>query len=519
MGVCLELYQQVIERLNEFPIGDLPAAEQRHILSLAKQIEEGVGREVARSSFMGYVKQMWPAFIEGRHHRVIADAFDRIISGDLKRLIITLPPRYTKSMFASYLLPSFYFGHFPDRKIIQASHTAELAVDFGRDVRNLVDTKDYKDVFPNTVLRADAKAAGRWNTGAGGRYFAIGVGGKIAGKGADLLIIDDPHSEQDLMSGDPKVFDRVYEWYTKGPRQRLQPNAAIVIVTTRWHVRDLVGRITKNMTQRKGMDQWEIIEFPALFETGDEANPFRPLWPEYWSLELMLATRDEIPASEWAAQFQQDPTSEEGALIKREWWKIWERPEPPNCEFVIQSWDTAFLKTQRADYSACTTWGVFYLPDDNGQQQANIILLDAFKERLEFPALKKKAFEMWKQRQPDAFIVEGKASGMPLIFELRKMGIPVAEYSPHRGSIANPNDKVSRVNGISDLFASGIVWCPESRYSEMVIEEFAAFPNGDHDDFVDSGTQALYRFREGGFLRLNSDVVDEPTYRQRFEPY
>jgi len=279
-------------------------------------------------------------------------------------------------------------------------------------------------------------------------------------------------------------------------------------------MRDLTGRIVKAMTSGKGRDQWEIIEFPALMPETDN-----PLWPEYWSYDELCATREELSPQQWSAQYLQDPTAEEGALVKREWWRIWDRKESPECEFVIQSWDTAFLKTQTGSYNACTTWGVFYLPDDEGKTKANIILLDAYRERLNFPELKKKALKMYQDRKPDAFIIEGKASGMPLIYELRAMGIPVTDFTPHRGTKANPNDKVARVNGITDLFASGIVWCPDLRWAKEVMEEFAAFPAGDHDDYVDSATMALTRFRQGGFIALDSDEEWEPKYRERFEPY
>jgi len=489
-------------------VKNLPIEEQEKLLNLIKELKDAEEKEQARDGFMPFIKRVWPAFIEGRHHKIMADAFERVVNGDLKRLIINMPPRHTKSEFASYLLPAWFLGQYPEKKIIQTAHTAELSVGFGRKVRNLVDSEDYKDIFPALALRADSKAAGRWSTSKSGEYFAIGVGGAVTGKGADLLIIDDPHSEQEGQSADPAVFDKVYDWYTSGPRQRLQPGGAIIIVMTRWHKRDLTGKIIKTSVQREGMDDWEVIEFPAIMPSGNA------LWPEFWSLQELEALRSELPAPKWNAQYQQDPSSEEGALVKREWWQKWEHKEPPACEFIIQSWDTAFLKTQRADYSACTTWGVFYKPDDDGTTQPNIILLDAYKERLEFPELKKQAMEMYKEFEPDACIVEAKAAGTPLIFELRAMGIPVGEYTPSRG-----NDKISRVNAVSDLFASGIVWCPETRFAEEVIEEFAAFPAGEHDDLVDSSTQALLRFRQGGFLRLNSDEEDEPFYPKRAEYY
>ena len=489
-------------------VRNLPVEDQREVLDLLENLEEAKKKELARDRFLGFVKYVWPAFIEGRHHKVVAEAFERVVNGDLKRLIINMPPRHTKSEFASYLLPAWFLGQNPEKKIIQTSHTAELSVGFGRKVRNLVDSDDFKEVFPELALRADSKAAGRWSTNQGGEYFAIGVGGAVTGKGADLLIIDDPHSEQDGQSIDAAVFDKTYEWYTSGPRQRLQPGGAIIIVMTRWHLRDLTGKIVKASTQREGVDDWELIEFPALMPSGNA------LWPEFWSEKELLALRNELPSPKWEAQYQQQPTSEGGALVKREWWKRWEPERPPQCDFIIQSWDTAFLKTRRADYSACTTWGVFYQPDDEGSTRPNIILLDAHKERLEFPELKKTAMEFYNNWQPDACIIEAKAAGAPLVFELRAMGIPVSEYTPSRG-----NDKIARVNAVADLFASGVVWCPETRFGEMVIEEFASFPVGEHDDLVNSSTQALLRFRQGGFLRLNTDEEDEPMYRKRAAYY
>jgi predicted phage terminase large subunit-like protein len=462
--------------------------------------------ERSKESFLYFVTQMWPVFISGGHHKIMADAFERVANGQLKRLIINMPPRHTKSEFASFLLPAWFLGKFPHKKIIQTAHTAELATGFGRKVRNLVSSEPYQKVF-QTKLSSDSKAAGRWNTHMGGDYFAIGVGGAVTGKGADLLIIDDPHSEQEAKQANPAVFDGVYEWFTSGPRQRLQPGGAIIIVMTRWSKRDLTGQILKN-SAKDGVDQWEVIDFPAIMPNGN------PLWPGFWSKQALEALRSELPVSKWEAQYQQNPTSEEGAIIKRENWQIWEKDSPPQCEYIIQSWDTAFEKNNRADYSACTTWGVFQHPNKHGDLKPNIILLDAFKARMEFPELKHKALEMWREWEPDTLIVEKRAAGAPLIYEMRKMGIPMSEYTPGKG-----NDKISRVNAISDLFASGIVWCPETRWAEEVMDELASFPNGDHDDLVDSSSQALMRFRLGGFISIDSDEEDEPTYHRRKVEY
>jgi predicted phage terminase large subunit-like protein len=485
-------------------ISGLPEDQQVEILDLLDQLKNAKTRQSAKSDFLSFVKVVWPAFIEGEHHKVMADAFNRIADGSLKRLIINMPPRHTKSEFASHLFPAWFLGKYPEKKVIQTAHTAELAVGFGRKVRNLVNSEDYQDVFKDVSLSSDSKAAGRWSTNKMGEYFAIGVGGAVTGKGADVLVIDDPHSEQEAAMNDPSIYDKTYEWYTSGPRQRLQPGGAICIVMTRWSKRDLTGQIIKSSIERGGADEWEVIELPAILPSGS------PLWPGFWPIDQLEALKSELPLSKWSAQYQQDPTSEEGAIVKREWWRQWEGRNPPRCDFVIQSWDTAFLAKETADYSACTTWGVFY--DDDGN--SNIILLDALQERLEFPDLKARAYEMYKEFEPDAFIVEAKASGTPLIFELRRMGIPVSEYTPSRG-----RDKIARVNAISDLFSSGLVWAPKTRWAEEVVEQFAAFPAGDHDDLVDASTQALLRFRQGGFIRIPSDEQEEGFYRHRRADY
>ena len=476
----------------------LPVNEQEAFFDELDEYRASLTREEAQVDFLKFVHSMWPGFINGRHHKVMARKFEEIASGKIKRLIINMPPRHTKSEFASYMLPAWFIGKYPDKKVIQTSNTSELAVGFGRKVRNLVGSEQYAKIFPNVNLRQDSKAAGRWSTNKDGEYFAIGVGGTVTGKGADLLIIDDPHSEQEaaIAAGDPSVFDKVYEWYTSGPRQRLQPGGCIVVVMTRWAKRDLTGRILQSSIEKDGNDEWEVIDFPAILPSD------KPLWPEFWSLEELEALRSELPVAKWNAQYQQSPTSEQGAIVKREWWKEWKNEDPPRCEFVIQSWDTAFLKTERADYSACTTWGVFYINEN--VNDANIILLDSFKRRMEFPELKEKAFNHYKQWEPDAFVVEAKASGAPLIFELRAMGIPVQEFTPSRG-----NDKMVRINSVADLFASGKVWAPATRWADELIEEMASFPYAENDDLVDSATQALIRFRKGGFIRLQTDEQDE----------
>tara|TARA_R100001460_G_scaffold18055_2_gene38384 strand:- start:454 stop:1917 length:1464 start_codon:yes stop_codon:yes gene_type:complete len=462
-----------------------------HLLDRAKEITQA---EASQQDFMEYCKTVWPEFINGRHHKIMAEKFNRIASGELKRLIVNMPPRHTKSEFGSYLLPSWLMGKNPKLKIMQTTHTAELAFRFGRKVRNLMNSAEYTKVFPGVELRADSQAAGRWETSKGGEYFAAGVGGAVTGRGADLLIIDDPHSEQDALS--PTALEHAYEWYTSGPRQRLQPGGAIVIIMTRWADNDLTGKLMKQQGRDILADKWEVVEFPALMPESEE-----PLWPEFWKKEDLLSVKGSLSVGKWEAQWQQNPTGDMAAILKREWWNVWEKDDIPPLEYVMQSYDTAYSKKESADFSAITTWGVFY-PEEGAPP--NIILCDAKRGRWDFPDLRRRALEEYKYWEPECVLIEAKASGMPLTQELRNMGIPVMNYTPSRG-----NDKFTRVNSIAPLFESGLVWTPDTRWAEEVVEECAAFPAGEHDDYVDTVTQALRRFREGGFIQHPEDYEDE----------
>jgi predicted phage terminase large subunit-like protein len=798
-----ETLQQAIEKATP--------TEKLRLLAIVQELDQRRKKEKARISFMAFVEHMWPEFIHGSHHSRMANAFERVANGEIKRLAICMPPRHSKSEFASFLLPAWFLGLYPSKQIMQLSHTADLAEQFGRKVRNLVDSDVYHEVFPDTKLRKDSTAAARWNTDKNGIYQAMGVGAAVAGKGADLLIIDDPISEQEGKGLDPKPFDNVYDYYMTGPRQRLQPGGSIILVmcmtgdtpvlmadgkektlrsirvgddvatydagsvttakvvnwqsngidsvykvqtqsgiivrankrhpflvdnngdlqwkklqdlkqgdllvslkavkdqanllqskesaahveretliikntqmphstllgimangkiklvlkkgvknlhivkgyvlhtttrliglletirglqkkqgkpelsigmgsllrntvrcminnkgdvrsverflgvmlehigvencvlttattqvkledycamtatlqldtespqktlsaplntyviareaiesitydgeeevfdvqidrtenfiangivshNTRWNKRDLVGRLVDNAIKNPEGDQWELIEFPAILPSG------KPLWPEFWALEDLLRTKTAIDNRFWQAQYQQNPTSEEGAIVKREWWQRWEHQNPPPFEYTIMAWDTAFEAHNRADYSAMTVWGVFYREDDQGVQRPNIIVLDAVKKRVEFPELKAWVLEAYEEWQPDSMIVEKRASGASLIQELRRMGVPVMETTPGKG-----NDKISRLNAVADIFASGFVWAPETRWADELIDDIASFPAGTHDDLVDSTVYAVTRLRQGGFIRTSLDEEDDETiYYRRKKAY
>ena len=454
----------------------LPADVQGRVRKQLLRLAGGEKEEDCRGHFLPFVRRVWPEFIHGRHHDVMADAFERIEQGELKRCIINMPPRSTKSKFTSVLFPAWYLGRHPNRKIFEGSHSVSLAMDFGRELRNLVAGEDYQAIFPGIRLAQDARAAHRWSTRQGGEYFAVGKTGGAAGRGGDLVIIDDAHSEQDVLKNPKAEFEKTWKWYLAGPRQRLQPGAAILVVMTRWGADDLTGRLIKQYTEdEEELERWEVIELPAILPSGD------PLFPEFWKLDELRATRATMPAARWAANYQQNPISEEGAIIKREWWKNWTKLEPPACEFVVQSWDTAFSERDTACRSACIAWGVFryHTNDDPPKTADGIILLDAWAGRVDFPELKRKVRELYDQWKPDSLVIERKASGGPLIQELYRAGIYVSDVTPTRA-----NDKVARTHACADLFSSGAVW-------------------------------GLLRLRQGNLIRLGTDEEDDPDWKPR----
>lgn len=455
--------------------------------------------------FLDYKRRLWPGFIEGRHHAALANAFERIAKGTLRRLIINMAPRHGKSEDTSVYLPSWYLGQFPQRKVILATHTESLSRGFARRVRNIVrDYPEYHEMFPECVVAKDAKAATRWSTTAGGEFFALGAGGALAGHGAHLFIIDDPHSEQDALSGTDTHWDGIFEWYCSGPRQRLQPQGAIVVNMTRWSKKDLTGKLLEAAKGDHLAEQWEVISLPAILPTGEA------LFPQFWPLPELERLKRTLPTRNWNAQYQQNPTSEEGAIVKRAWWRKWEG-RPPRCEFTIQSWDTSFGEFKRGDPSACVDWGVFksdQIPGaPKGAPPYSLLLIDAFSAKLEFPHLKQKALELYRLKRPDSLCIEARAAGESLIQELRHMGLPIARYAPVAGK-----DKLTRMNAISDLFSSGLVWYLDTAKNREVIDEFASADASMHDDLADASVQALQRFRDGGFVKL---ATDDAGYEDR----
>jgi predicted phage terminase large subunit-like protein len=477
--------------------------ELTEVLAALEELERRRAAQLCHDDLIEFCKAMDSNFKVGRHTRRLGDLLMKMERGEEDRIGVSMPPRHGKSQMVSIYFPAWYLGRNPDKKVLMVSHTGDLAVDFGRKVRNIVDCDPYKEIFPAVTLAPDSKSAGRWNTNMGGEYFACGVGSALAGRGAHFLIVDDPFSEQDVLGGNYDVFDRVYEWFTYGARTRLMPQGKVAIVHTRWHPNDLIGKLAKDMSRIELADQYELFEFPAIFNENTPEE--KALWPEFYDLDTLHRTKASMPLFQWNAQYQQNPTAEEGALIKREWWNKWEQDDAPSCEYIIMSLDAAAETNNRADFTAILTWGVF--SDGRFTDDAtHIILLNAINVRVEFPELKEMALREYKDWQPDTFIVEKKSSGTPLFQELRRMGIPVQEFTPHRGT----GDKIARINAISDIFRSGMVWYPAGRkWAEEVVEQVAAFPASEHDDMVDCVSMAMARFRSGGFIRLNTDANDE----------
>lgn len=646
----------------------LPEHEQLQLLHLVEEFQTRSRIERGRTDFMSYVQAVWDIFIPGEHHKIMADAFNRIARGELKRLIINMPPRHclavntpiptpdgwttmaeirpgdrvcrpdgsesrvvgkselhrgrqvwkaitndgaepivcdaghiwhgrlgdthhaanwttqqvidsgyvlhlpevvvpdtdgtimicnrsvtfepagyadvqcieiehpdglflagkdyivqhnTKSEFTSWLLPAWLLGLDPSLKIIQAMHTQDLSVDFGRKVRDLVNTSTaFREIFPELHLKSDVKSAGKWASSKGGQYFAAGVGGALAGRGADLCIIDDPISEQDTTDS---AFEQCWEWFMSGPRQRLQPGGTIIIVMTRWSKADLAGKLIKRMKTDAFAEKYEVIDFPAINVDPETGEDISSLWPEYWPLEAMQGVRANISPHMWNAQYMQNPTGKGSVIIPADKIKRWPYSQSPALSFMLQSYDLAYSKSERADPSAGMTFGVFYPEGEiNGEwydgTQAHIIGLDLLNEKLDFPDLKQEVRRRYLSREPDEVLIEAKATGLPLAQELRRSGIPITTYTPSRGT----GDKITRLNSVSSIVYEGRFWLPDGpMWAEEVIEQLSSFPQSEHDDIVDVVAQALIRFRRGSMIRLQSDewgetTEDRPTKKKRY---
>lgn len=476
-------------QLNLSTLEDLNKALQ--ILQHKKQITD------ARETLLGYAKLQYETYKTPPHIQVIAAHLQAVERGEIKRLAISMPPRHGKSQLTSELFPAWFMGRNPNLYVIFATYAQELADDFGRKVRNQIrDDGLYNKIFPNVFLSGDSQSARRFSLTDGGEYYAVGAGGPITGRGAHLLLIDDIIKGRE--DADSAVQRRnIIEWYKSVAYTRLMPGGAVVIIGTRWHEEDLIGWNIANNSH----EDWTVLNIPAIAVEGLD-DPLQrelgeALWPEQYPIERLLEIKNTLGSREWAALFQQSPTAEDGNIFKRAEFMWWDKDSPPDCDYVIQSYDTAFSVKTSADPTAIQTWGVF-----NRDDGPHAILLNRVNRRMEFPELRRTAQELYKDWKPDLVLIEKKASGQSLTQDLRRAGIPVVEYSPDR-------DKVSRAHAISPLVESGRVWLPRRAWAEELVDQLIAFPNGRHDDDVDAFTQAMLRLKSGYFLQHPEDPDDD----------
>lgn len=472
------------------------------------QLEEELKAAVlqkCRDDFYTFVKYAagWllpEGFVDGEHIQVICQKLQEVYEGKCRRLMIFLPPRSSKSTL-SQLFQAWILGKKPVWTLMGVSYAASLATDFSRNVRNIVNSVEFQEIFPGVALSEDSKAANRWNTTAGGRYYAAGIGGGIAGRGAHIAVIDDPLSEQDALSKTAK--ERVRNWYPGGLRTRLHPKVgAIILISTRWAEDDLPGWLLGAADQDPRADQWDVVEFPAIIEleNGEEES----YWPEWKPLEELQQFRDDptTPRQTWHALYMQQPVPAEGALLKHSHFRVWQNRGPdgslalPTCDVLIMSSDTAFSKKEKADYSVLQVWGIFnnVETDSRGTELyiPHAILLANRRGRWEYPELHKEAQELVRKYEPDRIIIENKASGQVLLPDMRRAGLPVMPYTPGKGQ-----DKISRVQAVLRHLVAGRIWLPEgASFVRDFLEEALAFPYGRHDDQVDAMTLALLHLRD-----------------------
>ena len=493
---------------------------------------ELANRALCRKRLLPFVLRNVKDYEPGWIHQEICEKLEKfeqdIIDKKSPRLMLFMPPRHGKSELASTQFPAWFLGRHPEKEVISCSYASGLALNFSRKVRELLRQPKYHAVFPETILTKDSQSTEHWETTENGGYLAAGVGGPITGHGADCLIIDDPvKNRADAES--PTERNRVWDWYSSTAYTRLMPGGGVLLILTRWHTDDLAGRILYEM--QHGGEEWEIIVYPAIAVHDEKyRKEGEALHPERYDIKALQRIKKSVTKRDWGALYQQNPTTEEGAILKRTYWNRWTRKEPPKCEYLLQSYDTAYSKNESADFSVITTWGLFYPEGNYGEHElaegfegekffsgdeAHLILLDAVKGRWSFPELKDQAFRLYMYWKPDAVLIEGRATGTPLAHEMRRSGIPVQTYTPARGSVNSPNNKITRVHAVADVFASGVMWAPRTEWADDLVEECHRFPNGKYDDQVDSTVQAITRFRQGGFVRLITDDDVEYTPRKR----
>lgn len=481
---------------------------------------EQVRAEKYRRSLREFTKASWGSiepgveFQNNWHIDAISEHLQAVVEGNIKRLIINVPPRHMKSISVAVCLPAWTWTRQPDKKFLYASYASSLSIRDSVKCRRLLDSRWYKSHFEDTFkLTSDQNQKQRFENDKTGARIATSVDGALTGEGGDIIVIDDPHNVRESESS--AVREGVLEWWDQAMQTRLNDpkTGAFIIIMQRVHERDLTGHILANELD----DEWNHLCLPAKYEIG-HPTPTRSflgftdprtkegelLWPNRIDEKTLTSLEKSLGSYASAGQLQQRPMPKGGGILRAEWWVPWDNPDLPDIEYVLQSWDTAFSTKEKTSYSARTTWGVF---KHKGMTCA--IVLDMWYDRVSYPELRKIAQEAYYDYEPDAVLIEKKASGQSLLQDLRIAGIPVIEYMPDR-------DKEARAHASSALLEDGRIYYPSSKkWCKDLIDICASFPATDNDDIVDTCTQAWLRLRKGWFVGHSTDYDDDEVPEKR----
>lgn len=439
---------------------NLPQSPQ---ISPQTAANELLRRRIARKSLLEFSKYTNIAYEVAAHHKLIADALEAVERGEIKRLMIAMPPRHGKSELASRRFPAWFIGRNPNKQIIAASYNSDLASDFGREVRNIVASPEFGNLF-KTHLSADSKAANRWHTDQGGMYVAAGVGTAITGRGADVLLIDDPF--KDRQEADSEITrQRVWDWYTSTAYTRLMPSGAVVVINTRWHDDDLSGKLLAE--QEHGGDQWEVLSLPAIKD--DKA-----LWPEWYPRERLEQIRAVLPARDWNALYQQTPMPDEGDYFKAVWFGEYEEL-PKNLRYYGAS-----------DYAVTDGDGDFTEHGIIGVDASNnLYVVDWWRGQTSSDVWIEAKCDLIIRYAPHCWFGEsGSIRRAVEPFMMRRM--QEREAYCRIEWLASISDKPSRARPIQAMASMGKVFFPKNAVwkSELMIQ-LLRFPATKHDDGVD----------------------------------
>lgn len=491
------------------------------LLQVKAQLAEALHQKAlieAADNFYIFAKMLAPfmldgnSYRDGRHIQAIAATLEDVEDGSLDRLMMMLPPGSMKSVLLM-LFVAWCLGRNPTWRVMWISHTGDKAQDCSRRIRDLIRTTEYLDIFPAIRIRDDVSGVTEWKLTTGGSFLPKGAGQSLAGYRFNLGILDDPLSEQTAKSDNDR--EKINNWYYPGFRSRKLPDSRIILVNTRWHVRDLSGFLLDKAARNSRVDQWEVISIPAILDKASSEYLMLPegesYWPEYITMEDLIRTREGSTRSDWAALYLQSPTGDEGNIFNKDDFMDWEYDDPPECDEVIQTLDTAFSTKSTADYSVIQTWGIFHqtFTNDDGTEvlEPNAILLNQVRGRWTYPQLRNIAKEQYLTFKPDRILVENKASGQSLIQDMKLNKLPVLPFQPDR-------DKVSRAHAVSGIIERQRVWMPlTKKYAAELLQEALEFPKGAHDDSVDAMVMALLYLRRR--YELTQETVSGQPERYR----